>query len=155
MDEAHQFLNERLSNRNNDYPLDSFGLIAKEGRKYGLNICLSTQRPRDIPEDVLSQMGAMLVHRLINHNDRKIIESACGEIDEKSAAMIPVLEPGNAVLTGVSFKVPRVVKIKIANSRPNSDGPSYQELWGGKRVLKKETEKEIKKEASRDDTIQI
>jgi len=163
LDEAHQFLNEKLSNRNNDYPLDSFDLIAKEGRKYGLNIALSTQRPRDIPEDVLSQMGAMLVHRLINVNDRRLIESACGEIDEASAKMIPVLEPGNAVLTGVSFKVPRIVKIKMANSKPNSDGPSYQKLWGGKRVLKKESikdkakqiERNIEKETSGDDTIHI
>ncbi len=141
LDEAHQFLNERLSSRDNEYPLDSFGLIAKEGRKYGLNISLSTQRPRDIPEDVLSQMGAMLVHRLINQNDRKVIESACGEIDEEAASKIPQLEPGNAILVGVSFKKPTIIKIKMATCRPNSDGPDFQECWGLGKILKNEPKK--------------
>ncbi|OPX24710.1 MAG: hypothetical protein B1H05_04720 [Candidatus Cloacimonas sp. 4484_140] len=44
-------------------------MIAKEGRKYGLNVCIATQRPRDIPEDVLSQIGTLIVHRLINDKE--------------------------------------------------------------------------------------
>jgi DNA helicase HerA-like ATPase len=64
LDEAHQFLDKSLGDENTKYPLDAFELIAKEGRKFSLNICIATQRPRDIPEGVLSQMGTLIVHRL-------------------------------------------------------------------------------------------
>lgn len=72
--------------------LDAFELIAKEGRKYGLNICLSTQRPRDITEGVLSQMGTLVVHRLTNDRDREVVERACGEIDRSASSFLPNLK---------------------------------------------------------------
>jgi uncharacterized protein len=49
---AHQFLSKTVGDDVNKVQLDAFGLIAKEGRKYGLTCLLATQRPRDIPEDV-------------------------------------------------------------------------------------------------------
>src|SRR6185503_5973027 len=63
LDEAHQFLGRIVGDEYGSVRLDSFGLIAKEGRKYGLTCVLATQRPRDIPQDVLSQLGTLLVHR--------------------------------------------------------------------------------------------
>lgn len=61
IDEAHQFLNKKIGDELNRFELDVFGNIAKEGRKFGLNVVIATQRPRDIPEDVLSQIGAFLL----------------------------------------------------------------------------------------------
>lgn len=66
LDEAHQFLDKSVGDEFSRTELDAFGLIAKEGRKYSLTCVIATQRPRDIPEDVLSQMGMFIVHRLIN-----------------------------------------------------------------------------------------
>jgi len=37
--------------------LDAFEQIAKEGRKHNLTMVMATQRPRDIPDGVLSQMA--------------------------------------------------------------------------------------------------
>ena len=52
VDEAHQFLNKSIKDEYFDAkPLDAFDLIAKECRKYGLFLCLSTQMPRDIPRN--------------------------------------------------------------------------------------------------------
>ena len=66
--------------------LTAFGDIAKEGRKYGLNIVMATQRARDIPEDVLSQIGTLIVHRLTNEKDQEIVKKAVGSIDNRSAS---------------------------------------------------------------------
>lgn len=74
IDEAHQFLNKRIGEETNRFELDAFGNIAKEGRKYGLNTIIATQRPRDIPEDVLSQIGTLIVHRLTNQLDQEIVK---------------------------------------------------------------------------------
>ena len=129
LDEAHQFLDKWLGDEFSRFNLDAFGLIAKEGRKYGLSICIATQRPRDIPEDVLSQMGTLIVHRLINDSDRKVVERASGEIDQSSAAFLPSLGPGEAVIVGVDIPVPVVVKIKEPQYKPDSEGPDYQTSW--------------------------
>lgn len=129
LDEAHQFLNRHIGDENFKFPLDAFDLIAKEGRKYCLNICLATQRPRDIPDGVLSQMGTLIVHRLINDKDREVVERASGEIDKSAAEFLPTLSQGQAVIVGVDFPAPLTVQIMRPIKSPDSDGPKYQDCW--------------------------
>ena len=111
VDEAHNFLGKRIGAEDHSTKLDAFEMIAKEGRKYGLNICLATQRPRDITEGVLSQMGTLLVHRLTNDRDREVVERACGEIDRSVAAFLPNLKQGEVAIVGVDFPIPMTVQI--------------------------------------------
>jgi DNA helicase HerA-like ATPase len=129
LDEAHQFLNKTVGDEGNRYALDSFELIAKEGRKYSLNICIATQRPRDIPEGVLSQMGTMIVHRLTNDKDREVVERAAGDIDRSAAEFLPTLAPGRAAVIGADFPVPLTIQILPPSSPPESHGPNYQRDW--------------------------
>jgi Helicase HerA, central domain len=129
LDEAHQFLDKALGDENTKYPLDAFELIAKEGRKFCLNICISTQRPRDIPEGVLSQMGTLIVHRLINDRDREVVERASGDIDRSAAAFLPTLAPGQAVIIGVDFPIPLTIQMSLPDKKPDSKGPDYQICW--------------------------
>jgi len=109
--------------------LDAFELIAKEGRKYGLNICLATQRPRDITEGVLSQMGTLIVHRLTNDRDREVVERACGEIDRSASSFLPNLKPGEAAIIGADFPIPLTVQIEQPTTKPKSDGADFQKFW--------------------------
>lgn len=129
VDEAHQFLNKSLGDQSSEYPLDSFELIAKEGRKFGLAICIATQRPRDIPEGVLSQMGTLVVHRLINDHDRAVVERACAGIDESAVDSLPTLAPGEAIIIGVHFPIPMSIRVKAPDCTPESHGPDYQKFW--------------------------
>ncbi|VVO00745.1 hypothetical protein PS718_02641 [Pseudomonas fluorescens] len=129
LDEAHNFLGKKIGSEDISTKLDAFELIAKEGRKYGLTICLATQRPRDITEGVLSQMGTLLVHRLTNDRDREVVERACGEIDRSAAAFLPNLKQGEVALVGVDFPIPVTIQIDKPAQPPMSDGPSYQNLW--------------------------
>ncbi|RWU17286.1 cell division protein FtsK [Pseudomonas alkylphenolica] len=129
LDEAHNFLGKTVGNEDDLQNLDAFELIAKEGRKYGLNICLATQRPRDITEGVLSQMGTLLVHRLTNDRDREVVERACGEIDRSAAAFLPNLKQGEVAMVGVDFPIPVTIQIGRPSQPPISDGPSFQSTW--------------------------
>lgn len=131
LDEAHQFLDKTIGDEYLRMPLDSFGLIAKEGRKYGLTCVLATQRPRDIPEDVLSQMGMFIVHRLINERDRTVVEKACGNLDASAAAFLPTLGQGEALVVGVDSPIPLSVLIQPPRFKPQSCGPDYGKYWGG------------------------
>jgi uncharacterized protein len=129
LDEAHQFLGKSLGDEYSRVSLDSFGIIAKEGRKYGLTAVLATQRPRDIPEDVLSQMGMFIVHRLINEKDRQVVERACGNMDASAAAFLPTLGQGEAILVGIDSPMPLPVKIISPTATPKSEGPQYTTYW--------------------------
>ena len=129
VDEAHNFLGRHIGGEDSVARLDAFELIAKEGRKYGLNICLATQRPRDITEGVLSQMGTLVVHRLTNERDREVVERACGEIDRSASSFLPSLKPGEAAIIGADFPIPLTIQIFPPEVQPKSDGPNYQMHW--------------------------
>lgn len=129
VDEAHNFLGRQLGSEDYQSKLDAFEIIAKEGRKYGLNICLATQRPRDITEGVLSQIGTLIVHRLTNDKDREVVERACGEIDRSASAFLPNLRQGEAAIIGTDFPIPLTIQISKPTIRPLSDGPNFQKNW--------------------------
>lgn len=112
-------------------------MIAKEGRKYGLNLCLATQRPRDITEGVLSQMGTLLVHRLTNDRDREVVERACGEIDRSAAAFLPNLKQGEVAMVGVDFPIPVTIQIGRPIQQPISMGPVSRVPGPGQTIFSK------------------
>lgn len=128
VDEAHQILRAHAA-QDAHLPLDAFQVIAKEGRKYGLTLCVATQRPRDIPEDVLSQIGTFIAHRLIASTDRNAIEHASGAMDDTHLAALATLGPGEALLLGAGIRDPKRVKVLAPTSPPRSLGPDYQKTW--------------------------
>jgi hypothetical protein len=129
VDEAHAFLGRTVGDEDAAVRLDAFELIAREGRKYGLNLCLATQRPRDLTESVLSQIGTLIVHRLTNDRDREVVERACGEIDRAATAFLANLRQGEAAIVGVDFPIPLTIQVTPPTHRPESDGPDYQRAW--------------------------
>jgi len=129
VDEAHNFLGRQIGGEDAVARLDAFELIAKEGRKFSLNICLATQRPRDITAGVLSQIGTLIVHRLTNDLDREVVERACGEIDRSASSFLPNLKPGEAAIIGADFPIPLTIQIFPPKAQPKSDGPNYQKCW--------------------------
>ncbi len=124
IDEAHQFVNKVVKD---DYfestQLDAFDLIAKECRKHGLFLCIATQMPRDIPKGTLSQMGTFIVHRLINYNDKEAISNACSTANKNTLDFLPILGEGEAVVTGVDFPMPVIMKFNLPENEPNSGTP--------------------------------
>lgn len=128
VDEAHQFLNKRISaDDDTAFYLQGIELIAKEARKHGLFLCLSTQMPRDIPVGVLSQMGAFIVHRLINDLDKKAVENAASSANKSALNFLPTMGAGEALLIGVDFPMPLLMKITPPVKTPCSETPMLNE----------------------------
>ncbi len=127
LDEAHQFLNKRITDDSfTAYSLNAFDQIAKECRKYGLFLCIATQMPRDIPVGTLSQMGTFLVHRLINFHDKEAIKQSCATANSSTLAYLPVLGEGEAILTGVDFPMPLLLKVSPPKEKPDSGTPQFK-----------------------------
>lgn len=127
VDEAHQYLNKEVKDEYFELTkLNSFDSIAKECRKYGLFLCLATQMPRDIPIGTLSQIGTFIVHRLINHFDKESIANASSSANKSSLDFLPILGAGEAILMGVDFSMPVMMKLYKPKVEPDSSTPIFK-----------------------------
>lgn len=85
--------------------------VAREGRKFGLSLCLVSQSPKTIDSDALSQMNNMIILRLVEPEDQRHVQSASENLSEDLVKQLPSLNIGEAILLGLMTKVPTLVKI--------------------------------------------
>lgn len=133
IDEAHNILNAQnhsVGDTWQDYRLNIFEEIIKEGRKFGFYLTLSSQRPADISPTILSQVHNYFIHRLVNDNDLRMLINTMPTLDKASFNKIPSLGKGEVIITGNAIQVPVFVKVeKEKIIRPNSDDVILTELW--------------------------
>lgn len=134
IDEAHNILSEQSTREHEiwkDYRLELFEEIIKEGRKYGVYLTLSSQRPADISPTIVSQIHNFFIHRLVNERDLMLLDNTISTLDSSSKALIPTLAKGCCVVTGTAFDLPMILKIDplLKEYRPSSDDVNLEELW--------------------------
>ena len=74
--------------------------IAKEGRKYGISLCVVSQRPGDIDPTILSQCSTIFAMRLSNERDQKIVKSAVSDAAESLLRFLPSLGTRETITFG-------------------------------------------------------
>ncbi len=126
MDEAHRYIR-----KNGGYILreNIFEKIAREGRKYSLYLMVSSQRPSELSETVLSQCGNYIVHRIQNEVDLKYVYSVLPYFSEDFVNKIKQSVPGEALIFGSCVPMPLQVKVPRANPDPDSDNCKVSEEW--------------------------
>lgn len=135
IDEAHNILSrssDRESDQWKDYRLETFEEIIKEGRKFGTFLTISSQRPSDISPTIISQLHNYFLHRLINNNDLKAVETTIAYLDKVSADSIPNLATGTCILAGLIAQIPVVMKVgKIEQEKyePQSQNIDLLKNW--------------------------
>lgn len=134
IDEAHNILSDQSTREHEiwkDYRLELFEEIIKEGRKYGVYLTLSSQRPADISPTIVSQIHNFFIHRLVNDRDLMLLDNTISTLDSSSKALIPTLAKGCCVVTGTAFDLPMILKIDplLKQHRPSSDDVNLEELW--------------------------
>ncbi|MEP3348008.1 MAG: ATP-binding protein [Litoreibacter sp.] len=109
IDEAHNILSYESSREAEswkDYRLETFEEIIKEGRKFGVFITVSSQRPSDISQTITSQAHNYFIHRLINSRDLQSIATAVSYIDKITEESIPTLPTGTCIFSGMAGQMP-------------------------------------------------
>lgn len=134
IDEAHNILSyssQRESESWRDYRLETFEEIIKEGRKFGMYLTVSSQRPSDISSTIISQMHNYFIHRLVNDEDLSAIAKAVAFIDGATSSMIPVLPQGTCIVSGTAVPYPTQVQIEQLpkNQRPRSADRDLAAAW--------------------------
>lgn len=135
IDEAHNILSydsQRESETWRDYRLETFEEIVKEGRKFGMYLTVSSQRPSDISPTIVSQMHNYFIHRLVNDDDLRAIGKAVSFIDQATSSMIPVLPQGACIASGTAIPYPTQVQVDRmpTNRQPQSYDRDLATAWG-------------------------
>lgn len=85
--------------------------IASEGRKFGVGLCVVSQRPGKIDSNVLSQCNSMIVLRVVNPRDQSNIENSAEAMSRELMEELPSLNVGEAVIFGPAVNLPALVKV--------------------------------------------
>ena len=125
LEEAHIFLPEG----GNSAAHRTIARIAKEGRKYGIGLCVVTQRPVEIESTVLSQCGTMIALRLTNAADRTKVEAAMPDDLGALSGMLPALRTGEGMVLGEAMPIPSRIQFFKARARPRGDDPDMPQAW--------------------------
>ena len=135
MEEAHTFIKRYNADTENENATAMctkvFEKIAREGRKYGLGLVLSSQRPSELSPTVISQCNSFLLHRLSNDRDQELVGKLVPDNLRGLLRELPSLPSRNAILLGWASELPVMVRMNHLDEkyRPKSDDPEYWKTW--------------------------
>lgn len=137
VEEAHNFIKrydmESEEITANRLCSQSFEKIAKEGRKFGLGLVISSQRPSELSQTVLSQCNTFLLHRLVNDKDQEMVKKLVPDNMGSILNELPILPTRKAILLGWAAPIPVIVEMNNLEEkfRPKSKDPEYWDVWVG------------------------
>lgn len=117
--------------------------VAREGRKFGLGLCLVSQSPKTVDHDALSQMNNMIILRLVEPEDQRHVQSASESLSQDLINQLPSLNVGEAIVLGLMSKVPTLVKIDEFKGRRHGDDMDIISFF---KDIKQKEEDEIKRQ---------
>jgi DNA helicase HerA-like ATPase len=105
--------------------------IAKEGRKYGVSLCLVTQRPSEISEAILSQCSTVFAMRMTNDKDQNLVRRTLPETAAGLLNTLPTLRQQEAIAVGEG--VPHPMRIRFndleRSLRPQGGSTNFPKAW--------------------------
>ncbi len=137
MEEAHTFVKRYKEDTENQDASSMccqvFEKIAREGRKFGLGLVLSSQRPSELSPTVLSQCNTFLLHRISNDHDQELVNKLVPDNLRGLLRDLPSLPSQNAILLGWASELPVLVRMNHLpkEQQPQSDDPDFWDVWTG------------------------
>jgi hypothetical protein len=132
MEEAHTFIKR--------YKED-----VREGRKFGLGLVLSSQRPSELSSTVLSQCNTFLLHRISNDRDQELVQRLVPDNLRGLLRELPSLPSQSAILLGWASELPVLVKMNDLpkTQQPRSDDPEFWGVWVGEDDMRQPVARKI------------
>jgi hypothetical protein len=86
--------------------------LAQEGRKFGLGLCIITQRPARVDKNVLSQCNSQIILKITNPLDLKAVTSSIEGLTSGMDDSIQRLPIGMALVSGGGLGFPMIVEVR-------------------------------------------
>jgi uncharacterized protein len=111
LEEAHSFVRrgrdeEGTATSASQLCGEAFERIAREGRKFGPGLVLSSQRPSELSPTVLAQCNTFLLHRLVNDADQTLVSRLVPDNVAGLVRDLPSLPSRQAGLLGWATPIP-------------------------------------------------
>lgn len=105
--------------------------IAREGRKYGISLCIVSQRPAELDATILSQCNTIFAMRLANERDQQILRAGVSDAAGSLLEFMPTMGTGEAITFGEGVALPTRIKFDIlpAEEWPRSNTASFTRNW--------------------------
>ena len=139
VEEAHRVAAKEGGSR---HAVRAISTAIREGAKFGLYLCLISQRPRSIDPNILANIGNYAVLRITNRLDQSTIENASETFTQRFIEDLPSLNQGEVVLTGPFVDVPVQIRTLDRLSKHHGVTPNLKEIKGAIEGLLREVEKE-------------
>lgn len=109
-EEAHRYIS-KIKENSQFHEVEVFKKIAREGRKFGCFLLLSSQRPSELSSTVLSQCNNYIIHRIKNNVDLEYLLQTIPYINKNQLSRFSYLPTGTAFLVGELFPIPVEVEV--------------------------------------------
>lgn len=127
IEEAHRFIKNE-----SDYGAIGYNIferISKEGRKFGMLLGISSQRPSELSKTVVSQCSNFIIHRVQNPDDLQYISKMIPYVNQNMIERLTYLQTGNALVFGSAINLPTLTKFDQANPATDSNNAKISEKW--------------------------
>lgn len=136
LEEAHTFVRRGSEQESHDASAsrlcrEAFERIAREGRKFGLGLVLSSQRPSELSPTILAQCNTFLLHRIVNDADQNLVARLVPDNVGGLLRELPSLPSRQAILLGWATPIPVLVEVDELpeEHRPRSADPEFWNVW--------------------------
>ena len=134
LEEAHTFVRHSSGDDDMSYSRLSqeiFEKIAREGRKFGLGLVLSSQRPSELSQTVLAQCNTFILHRLVNDKDQEQVKKLVPDNVGSLLDELPNLPTRKAIMLGWATQIPVIMNVRELpdSQRPHSADPQFWDVW--------------------------
>ncbi len=130
-EEAHRYIPRETKGVCFEPTKQALARIAKEGRKYGISLCIVSQRPGDLDPTILSQCSTLITMRLSSESDQKIVESALSDAASSLLQSLPALGTREAIIFGEGVALPSRIRLSElpADALPAGNSRIFSEGW--------------------------
>ncbi len=110
-------------------PKYQIGKIAKEGRKFGVGLCLVSQRPKTLDSEILSQVNNWIVLKIVEPGDQRYIQECSDNMSNDLIKELPNLNTGEAIITGPMVEMPSICKIDLFDGKTIGQNIKITKEW--------------------------
>ena len=124
IEEAHNFMPERSFGEVSSSAV--IRSVASEGRKFGMGLCVISQRPARVDKSVISQCSTQIILKMTNPGDIRAVMSSMEGITSQAEVELQNLAVGEALVLG-HVDMPLVVSIRPRKTKHGGTSPLMEE----------------------------
>ena len=135
VEEAHNYCPER--GFGNAVSSNILRTVASEGRKFGMGVCIVSQRPAKVDKNIISQCNTNIILKVTNPNDLKAIIQSVEGLTTQTCDEIQRLPIGVALISGAGLQMPIMTEIRTRETNHGGKSVGISKPGGGEEEIYK------------------